>query len=78
MGQPGGPGSDGPVPSPGGQQVEELMCRTMLVTQNVVYPSQTARGVDGADLMMLHGVCTSLWRSRCPALVQLENPTKNP
>lgn len=78
MGQSGGPGSDAPVPSPEGKQVEELMCRMMLVTQNVVYPSQTARGVDGADLMILHGVSTTLWLSRCSALVQLENPIKNP
>lgn len=40
MGQPLGPGLDGPVPSPRGQLVEELMCRMILVMQDVVYPSQ--------------------------------------
>lgn len=40
MGQPGGPGSDGPAPSPRGQRVEELMCRMM----PVICSSQTVGG----------------------------------
>lgn len=41
MGQPLGPGLDGPVPSPRGQLVEEVSCSMILVMQDVVYPSQT-------------------------------------
>lgn len=41
MGGPSGPGLDGPVPSPRRQLGEELMCRMILVIQDVVYPSQT-------------------------------------
>lgn len=52
MGQSGGPGLDGPIHSPRGQQVEELMCRMMPVTQDVVYLCQTEGGGDGADLWL--------------------------
>lgn len=50
MGQSGGPSSDGLVPSPRREEVEELMCSVMPVRQDVVRPSQTACGVDGVDL----------------------------
>lgn len=43
-------GLDGPVPSPKGQRLEEVMCMMVLVMQYVAYPTQTAGGVDGVHL----------------------------
>lgn len=43
-------GLDGPVPSPKGQRLEEVMCMMRLVMQYVAYPTQTAGGVDSVHL----------------------------
>lgn len=46
----GSSGLVGPVPSPKGQRLEEVMCMMVLVMQYVAYPTQTAGGVDGVQL----------------------------
>lgn len=50
VGQSVGPGPYGPVPSLGGTQLEQVLCRVVLIMQDFVHLPKAACGVDGADL----------------------------